>query len=201
MVDRESEDIYKVRLRALQWTSSLLEQLAHSTDRDAVAIAAHWALNAVYDLSEAYWPLMAASVVKSARVDHLAETRGGEQVSALMVARGKVSHELELVTAPSHFRDLPYDFADLTDWVWADPTWEADTNLQRQTDWFARHISGRPLWNAIDSARYWFTDHGPTIRTGESLTGRADWVDNIVVTFHTPEEQRLAAQLVKEIRS
>ena len=44
---------FRMRLRAHQWSSSLLRQLSHSTDEEAVLIAANWALSAVYDLFEA----------------------------------------------------------------------------------------------------------------------------------------------------
>lgn len=198
VVGDDLEATYHVRLRAVQWASSLLRQLSHSSDREAVSIAAHWALNAVYDLSEVYWPLVAPEVVKNpgksiggqlGRTDHLAQSQAGEKVSALLIARGKATHELSLVSELSSFRELPYEFAKLTDWAWAQPTWKENEHLKRQTKWFSTHIAGRALWVPIDAAYYWFADRGPEFLTGESLTGAVDWVSDLALVFHSVEER------------
>ena len=157
---------YRVRLRSLQWASALLKDLSHSEDAEAVLVATNWALDSVYDLAEGYWVLAGLTDLSVANEDeHLSSRtpKTGEKVGGLLVARGKKTHQLMRLGAPSPYKNLPYDFADLTDWVWAEPTWPADDRLATRTEWYRQQISGRPLWNAVDQAEYWFLDNSPVV--------------------------------------
>ena len=174
----ELAENYRVRLRSLQWASALLRDLSHSEDAEAVLVATNWALDSVYDLAEGYWVLAGLTGLPVARQDeHLSSRtpKSGEKVGGLLVARGKKTHQLMRLGAASPFKNLPYDFADLTDWVWAEPTWSADDRLATRTAWYREQISGRPLWNAIDQAEYWFLDNSPIVIPHRE-TGTAAWV-------------------------
>jgi hypothetical protein len=177
----EFADNYRVRLRSLQWASALLKDLSHSEDAEAVLVAANWALDSVYDLAEGYWVLAGLTGLPVAEQDEHLSSRTpqcGEKVGGLLVARGKKTHQLMRLGAASPFKDLPYDFADLTDWVWAEPTWSADDRLATRTSWYREQISGRPLWNAIDQAEYWFLDNSPIVIPHRE-TDSAAWVTGV----------------------
>lgn len=187
---------FRIRLRALQWTSSLLRQLSHSTDEEAVLIAANWALSTVYDLAEAYWRLRPDVDRKIAEQDaHFESLAGGDKVGGLLVARAKMTHELARVSSISSLRHLPYDFADLTDWAWAAPTWPVGDRLDKRTAWYRQHVSGRALWVPIDEAEWWFSEHGPRFVTGEAVHPSDEWIKELAPVFLDADEVKLAQQL------
>jgi len=180
---------YRIRLRSLQWASSLLRQLSHTNDEEAVLVAANWALSTVYDLSEAYWklhPTVGKGVVNQDA--HFTSCPGGERVGGLLVARGKMTHELATVSAVSAFRTLPYDFAKLTDWAWAAPTWQTGDLLDGRTEWYRQHAYARPLWVPLEQAEWWFVENGPTFVTGEAVTASGDWVEGVSPDFLERDE-------------
>jgi len=187
---------FRIRLRALQWTSSLLRQLSHSTDEEAVLIAANWALSTVYDLAEAYWRLRPdvgrATAVQDA---HFESLPGGDKVGGLLVARAKMTHELARVSSLSSLRQLPYDFAGLTDWAWAVPTWPTGDRLGKRTAWYQDHVSERALWVPIDEAEWWFSEHGPQFTTGEAVQASDEWITGLTPVFLDADEIELAQKL------
>jgi hypothetical protein len=181
----ELADNYRVRLRSLQWASALLKDLSHSEDAEAVLVATNWALDSVYDLAEGYWVLAGLTGLSVAKEDEHLSSRTpkcGEKVGGLLVARGKKTHQLMRLGAPSPFKNLPYAFADLTDWVWAEPTWSMDDRLATRTKWYREQISGRPLWNAIDQAEYWFLDNSPIVIPHHGTTV-VEWVTGVRPTY------------------
>jgi hypothetical protein len=194
---------FRIRLRALQWSSSLLRKLSHSTDEEAVLIAANWALSAVYDLSEAYWRLLPDRITKIGPQDaHFESLPNGETVGGLLVARGKMTHELTRVSSISPLRDLPYDFARLTDWAWAAPTWQQagdrrdkPTDLDKRTEWYRQRVSGRALWVPIDEAEWWFSENGPQFITGEAVQASDEWITGLTPVCLGADEVKLAQQL------
>lgn len=194
---------FRIRLRALQWGSSLLRHLSHSSDEEAVIIAANWALSAVYDLSEAYWQLLPAKVTPTGPQDaHFESLPGGETVGGLLVARGKATHELTRVSSINPLRELPYDFASLTDWAWAAPTWQQTgdrhdkrTGLDKRTAWYRKHVSGRALWVPIEEAEWWFGENGPQFITGEAVQPSEEWIKGLAPVFLDADEVRLAQHL------
>jgi hypothetical protein len=71
------------------------------------SIAANWALSVVYDLSEAYWRLLPDRLSPTGPQDaHFESLPGGETVGGLLVARGKMTHELTRVSSISPLRGL-----------------------------------------------------------------------------------------------
>lgn len=189
---------YRIRLRSLQWVSSFLRQLSHSADEDAVTVAANWAVGAVYDLSEAYWALQLDKIKSTASQDaHFESFFGGETVGGLLVARAKMTHELVQVSSISSLRNLPYDFAKLTDWAWAAPAWKTGDRLDKRTEWYRQHVSRRPLWVPIEAAEWWFTTNGPEFATGEAVIAPESWVKGIAPVFFNADEVGIARQLRK----
>lgn len=187
---------FRIRLRALHWTSSLLRQLSHSTDEEAVMIAANWALSTVYDLAEAYWRLRPdVDRAIAAQDAHFESLLGGDKLGGLLVARAKMTHELAQVSSISSLRHLPYDFADLSDWAWAAPTWPTGDRLDKRTAWYRKHVSGRPLWVPIDEAEWWFGENGPQFITGEAVQASDEWIKGLAPVFLDADEVRLAQQL------
>jgi hypothetical protein len=191
---------FRIRLRALQWTSSLLRQLSHSTDEEAVMIAANWALSTVYDLSEAYWRLLPDRITSTGPQDaHFESLAVGETVGGLLVARGKMTHELAGVSSISPLRGLPYDFAGLTDWAWAAPTWQSGldrrTGLDKRIGWYGQRVSGRALWVPIEEAEWWFSENGPQFRTGEAVQASDEWITGLTPVFLDTDEVILAQRL------
>ena len=157
---------YRVRLRSLQWAADLLRELRHSPDSEAVSAVTHWALDAVYDLSEAHRVLNGDASATQERDKEL--VRGSseegprwEKVAGLLVARGKKTHKLASLVTANPLGELPYDFADLTDWVWQRPSWHGEDRLAQRSAWFIEHVSNRPLWVPLDEAYLWFLVNSP----------------------------------------
>jgi hypothetical protein len=46
-MDTPLGDIYRVRLRSLEWATGPVRDLRHATDSDAVSVAVNWALDTV----------------------------------------------------------------------------------------------------------------------------------------------------------
>ncbi|KQQ18769.1 hypothetical protein ASF48_17785 [Rathayibacter sp. Leaf299] len=166
MTSSERIEDYRVRLRSLIWAAQLLRELSHTKDEGAVLVAVNWALDAVYDLSEAYWILTGPKRPSLAlQDDHLASLTptAGEKVGGLLAVRGAMTHQLLRSSILSPLRDLPYDFAKLTDWVWAEQSWRIDPPLRRRVGWYVEHVSRRPLWHAFDEAHLWFVANSPIL--------------------------------------
>lgn len=173
------EAMYRIRLRSLMWAAGLLKELRHSRDVEAVAVAANWGLDAVYDLFEAY--IVIEGVQKSMkRDDALLESTSGEVVGGLMFVRGEKTHRARRVDAPSPFKDLPYDFADLTDWTWSKLTaMPTDRRYARRAEWYQRHVQDRPLWVPLESAEYWFLTNWPAEVPRSEIIETSDWVEGV----------------------
>ncbi|WP_147305983.1 hypothetical protein [Subtercola boreus] len=189
-MESELAENYRVRLRSLQWAGALLRELSHSKDVDAVLVAANWALDSVYDLSEGYWMLSGLENLSvSEQDDHLADRSptAGEKLGGLLVARGKKTHHLTRVSELSPWHDLPYSFANLTDWVWSRAAWPDNDRLGRRTRWYSEHVTGRPLWLAIDEAEYWFMVHSPVVIPPQDARTIEGWVAGLVPKFETEE--------------
>lgn len=127
-------------------------------------MATKWALDAVYGLSEAYWMLSGQGEARLSqqddRVASLTST-AGEKIGRLLAARGAMTHRIQRSIALSPTRGLPYGFASLTDWVWAEQSWPIPARRARRARWYVEHVSRRPLWVASDEAEYWFVRNSP----------------------------------------
>ncbi|AND17870.1 hypothetical protein C5C18_01340 [Rathayibacter tritici] len=175
----EQIEDYRVRLRSLIWAARLLRELSHTKDEGAVLVAVNWAFDAVYDLSEAYWILTGTKKPSLEwQNDHLASLTptAGEKVGGLLAVRGAMTHRLLRSSVLSPLRDLPYDFAKLTDWVWAEQSWPAAQRLERRMSWYVDHVSTRPLWHAFDEAEYWFVTNSPVSLTPLNPDDTEGWV-------------------------
>ncbi|GGM63108.1 hypothetical protein [Microbacterium saperdae] len=178
-MDGDLEAMYRIRLRSLMWAAGLLKELRHSRDVEAVAVAANWGLDAAYDLFEAY--IIAKDIQKNMKQDDaLLASTAGEVVGGLMFVRGEKTHRARRVDAPSPFKDLPYDFAGLTDWTWSKLTTRPTASRYTQrAEWYQRHVQDRPLWAPLESAEYWFLKNWPTeVPRSESIE-TPDWVDGV----------------------
>lgn len=109
-------------------------------------------LDAVYDLFETN-RLAAGSHDKLPAQDDLLAQGSGEKVGGLLFIVREKTHRAKRVDDSSPFRGLPYDFADVTHWVWADLTTTAPVFKQR-AEWYKGHVCGRPLWVPLDQAWY-----------------------------------------------
>lgn len=147
------EVMYRIPLRSLMWAAGLLKELRHSREVEAVAVAANWGLDAVYDLVEAY--IVIKGIEKNMKQDDaLLKSTSGEVVGGLMFVRGEKTHRARRVDAPSPFENLPYNFADLTDRTWSKLT--AMPTVPRYVqwaEWRQRHVQDRPLWVPLESAK------------------------------------------------
>lgn len=181
-MDMPLGDIYRVRLRSLEWATGLLRELRHSADADAVSIAANWALDAVYDLWETY-RLAAGSRDKLPAQDELLSQRAGEKVGGLLFVRGQKTHRAKRVDRPSPFRDLPYDFADLTHWVWTGLE-NTSRDFKQRANWHEQHVRNRPLWVPLDEAMYWFVTNSPIDIVGQDPSAVPGWIQG-VTPVHT----------------
>jgi hypothetical protein len=177
-MDMPLGDIYRVRLRSLEWAAGMLRELRHSADADAVSISANWALDAVYDLWEAY-RLASSSRDKLPAQDELLIQQSGTKVGGLLFIRGEKTHRAKRVDCPSPFRGLPYDFADLTHWVWADVTSAAPAFQQRAT-WYNQFVRHRPLWVPLDEAWHWFLTNSPIEVIGQDPREVPRWVQHLI---------------------
>lgn len=170
--------MYRIRLRSLMWSTELLKELRHSPDVEAVAVAAHWGLDAVYDLFEAY--IIATGAQKSINQDGaLLASTAGEVVGGLMFARGKKTHHARRAEAPSPFKDLPYDFAGLTDWTWSKLATVPTDRLAQRAEWYQQKVQDRPLWVPLDSALYWFLKTWPVGVPRSEIIETPDWVAGV----------------------
>lgn len=177
-------DVYRVRLRSLEWATGLIRELRHSADADAVSIAANWALDAVYDLWETY-RIAANSRDKTPAQDELLTQLSGEKVGGLLFVRGEKTHQAKRVDQSSPFRELPYEFADLTHWVWAGLTTTSPFYRQRAS-WHEQHVHNRPLWASLDEAQYWFITNSPIEIIGQDARDVPGWVQG-VIPVHTED--------------
>jgi len=109
---------YELRLRALAESLENVKQVRCETDLDAVAIAAHRALDCVYDLHEAYF-YPATGRGSLAEKDHHLSRVDGRVVGALAFARGGKTHELLVAARAAGYGDLPYGAGPYGGgWVW-----------------------------------------------------------------------------------
>lgn len=152
-----------------------LKELRHSRDVEAVAVAANWGLDAVYGLFEAY--IIAKDVQKHMKQDDaLLASTAGAVVGGLIFVRGEKTHRARRVDAPSPFKELPYDFAELTDGTWSKlTTMPTDDRYTLPSIGFSRtgqpkSLAPRPLkiltgWMACARSR-------PRVRTHKTAPGR-----------------------------
>ena len=171
-------DVYRVRLRSLEWATGLLRELRHSADADAVSIAANWALDAVYDLWETY-RLASNSRDKTPAQDELLTRLSGEKVGGLLFVRGEKTHQAKRVDQSSPFIDLPYEFANLTHWVWAGLTTDSLLYKQRAA-WHEQYVRNRPLWVPLDEAQYWFITNSPIEIIGQNAHDVPGWIQGVM---------------------
>ncbi len=171
--------MYRIRLRSLMWAAGLLKELRHSRDVEAVAVAANWGLDAVYDLFEAF--IFAKDVQKHMTQDDvLLASTAGQVVGGLMFMRGEKTHRARRVDAPSPFKDLPYDFAGLTNWTWSKlTTMPNDGRYTRRAEWYQQYVQERPLWVPLESAEYWFLKNWPAEVPRSKIIETSDWVDGM----------------------
>lgn len=176
-------DAYRIRLRSLEWASGLLRDLSHSPDADGVVVAANWALDAVYDLWELY--RMVSSVPRNIQKQdvHL-ETLLGQMVGGLLFVRGEKTHQALRVHQPSPFKDLPHDFAGLTDWSWTKIENSTPIYEQRLL-WHQNHVASRPLWVPLDHAFYWFIQNSPIDDISQDSHRVPGWIDGVVPRINT----------------
>lgn len=179
---------YRARLRSLDWATQLLRDLRHSLDGEAVSVAAHWALDAVYDLFEAH--RLATNLSRKVTVqDELLQQTSGEKLGGLLFVRGEKTHRAMRIDGPSPFRDLPYDFADLTHWVWTDLTTSAP-GLENRAVWYRQYVCDRPLWVPLDEALYWFLTKSPLGTTPRQDTiSCTDWVRGVRPVYIADEAE------------
>lgn len=176
-MDMQLGDAYRVRLRSLEWATGLLRDLRHSADADAVSIAAHWALDAVYDLWETYRLALQSRDKTRAQDESLAQL-SGEKVGGLLFVRGEKTHQAKRVDGPSPFRNLPYEFADLTHWVWAGLA-TAEPLYKQRAAWHEQHVRNRPLWVPLDEAWYWFVSNSPIEIIGQNAGKVTGWIHGV----------------------
>ncbi|MEV7663514.1 hypothetical protein [Paenarthrobacter sp. NPDC089316] len=176
-MDMPFGEIYRVRLRSLEWAAAMLRELRHSADADAVSISVNWALDGVYDLWEAY-RLASSSRDKLPAQDELLIQQSGMKVGALLFIRGEKTHRAKRVDGPNPFRGLQYDFADLTHWAWADVTSDTPAFQQRAT-WCNQFVRHRPLWVPLEEAWYWFLTNSPIKIIGQDPREVPGWVHHI----------------------
>lgn len=170
-------DTYRVRLRSLHWATNLLRELRYSEDEDAVSVAAHWALDAVYDLFEAY--RLAAPIGKNH--DAWLEKNNARIIGGLVFIRGEKTHNAALVGGPNPFKKYPDDFPDfakLTNWVWADAP-ASKPQYQQRLQWYSTHVAGRALWVPLDHAWLWFLDNSPIEIPGRDARQVSGWVEGV----------------------
>lgn len=170
--------MYRIRLRSLLWSAGLLKELRHSPDVEAVAVAANWGLDAVYDLFEAY-KIVSESSDRLVEQDVLLDSTAGQVVGGLMFMRGEKTHQAKRVDAPSPFKELTYDFAKLTDWTWSKLEKLPTDRLAQRAEWYTRHVQNRALWVPLESAEYWFLKNWPVEVARPSIIETADWVDGV----------------------
>jgi hypothetical protein len=108
-----------------------------------------------------------------------------------------MTHELVQLSSISSLRNLPYDFARLTDWAWAAPVWKTGDRLDTRTELYRRHECGRPLWVPIEAAEWWFTRNGPEFVTGEAVIASESWAKGLAPVFFNAGEVKMARQLRK----
>lgn len=186
---------YRVRLRALNWATGLLRDLSHSPDHEAVAVSLHWALDALYDRSEAYQIMTGGRrPVRDLDPELLElstkkfESPRWQVVGALLVARGKKTHQLAALIVDNPRRELPYDFASLTDWAWAQASWDANDGLAERSSWYNSQVAGRPLWVPLDQAWLWFLINSPSPVPQMNLSPVTSWVSHLRPEFYGADD-------------
>lgn len=153
-MDIDLASSYRVRLRSLHWSTGLVKELRHSPDAEAVSVAVNWALDAVYDLFEVH-RIATSGPKRFVSQDKLLIESDGEKLGGLLFIRGEKTHQAKRADGPSPFKALPYEFAKLTDWVWAEHTIDNERFAQRAT-WYNDHVRDRPLWVPLNEVEYWF---------------------------------------------
>lgn len=170
-------DAYRIRLRSLQWASGLLRELSHSEDSDGVVVAANWALDAVYDLWEIYRKVSPLSRKIEIQDEHLVNLRG-QLMGGLLFIRGEKTHQAQHVHQPSPFKDLPYDFANLTDWAWGKAE-NSNPRFDLRHTWYQNHVERRALWVPLDHAFYWFVENSPIEIIGQDARDVPGWIAGV----------------------
>lgn len=168
---------YRIRLRSLQWSTGLVKELRHSSDAEAVAVAVNWALDAVYDLFEAY-KLCSGFAGRMVDENKVLSDRPGSTVGGLLFIRGEKTHQGRRADGRSGFLELPYDFARITDWVWAEAP-ATDPRYELRVDWYEAHVRHRPLWVPLDEASYWFLTNLPIPVEHQGPRDVDEWVDGV----------------------
>lgn len=173
-------DTYRVRLRSLEWASELVRELRHSEDADAVSVATHWALDAVYDLFEAYRQVV--PIGKQMKIqDEWLEENAAETIGGIVFIRGEKTHKAAPVKGSNPFGKNSENFAEfagLTNWVWAEATTTNPKYLKRFR-WYSQNLLGRPLWVPLDHAWYWFATNSPLDVPGQAAMSVPGWIEGI----------------------
>lgn len=151
---------YRLRLRALQEATEHLNELQDSQDADEVAIAAHRALDAVYDLHEAYFRAVGILRPLAARDAHLASL-GGQVVGALAFARDAKTHDIITVSRSAGYGELPYGAGPYGGgWVWREHT-SAEPRFQTLAGWYGSVVQWTRLVAPLEDAYDFFADNEP----------------------------------------
>lgn len=116
------------------------------------------------------------------RQDDWLEEHAGEIIGGLIFIRGEKTHHAARVDGPSGLRDLPYDFADLTHWVWSKLRRQRLINIRR-SDWYGQHVTERPLWVPLNHAWHWFISNSPIDIPGQDAQDVPGWVQGVHPTY------------------
>lgn len=148
---------YHLSLRALELASTRVRSACEGDDLDAASIEAHFGLNAVYDLHEAYFrPRGIKAIIDQ---DRFLDATSGYAVGALALARSDRTHQLVTFTSLGEFGDLPYGMGPFgPGWIWKRHAWEG-FKFRNRSSWYASRVSQRHLWVPFDEAWAWFNEH------------------------------------------
>lgn len=148
---------YQLSLRALQLASERVRSACEGDDIDAASIEAHFGLNAVYDLHEAFFRPRKIKAI--ADQDKFLAATTGYVVGGLALARSDRTHRLVTFTSLGGFGDLPYGMGPFgPGWIWKRHSWES-ARLRDRSAWYKSRVSQRYLWVPLDEAWTWFNEH------------------------------------------
>lgn len=153
-------DGYRLRLRALQQATEHLTGLQDTSDADEVAIAAHRALDAVYDLHEAYFLAVGIRRPLVARDEHLA-AHGGQVVGALAFARDAKTHDIITASRSAGLGELPFGAGPFGGgWVWREHASD-EARFQTRAGWYRDLVQWKKLAAPLEDAYDFFADNEP----------------------------------------
>ncbi|MFS6528310.1 hypothetical protein V8Z69_00895 [Microbacterium aurugineum] len=156
----DTADGYRLRLRALQQATEELNGLRDTNDAEEAAIAAHRALDAVYDLHEAYFRAVGIFRPLAARDDHLT-TLGGQVVGALAFARDAKTHDIITASRSAGLGELPFGAGPFGGgWVWREHASD-EPRFQTRAGWYRSLVQWKRLAAPLEDAYDFFADNEP----------------------------------------